>query len=145
MVIDSTFPYKTNKEYYICSMKIVDPSLHMKSSKGSGDASDYATLVFFAKRFEDLPIIQRIGDIIRVHRAALRIYNHQRQFNVNIYFKGSWCLFSTDRKSALQEAEGQAATAEGAPFGHSGKNYTFEKHEAALLANMRKWANQYLG
>ena len=81
-------------------MKIVDPSLHMKTAKGTGDHSDYATLVFFAKRFEDLPIMQRIGDIIRVHRAALRIYNHQRQFNVNIYFKGAYALFSTDRQTA---------------------------------------------
>jgi len=78
VVIDATFPYKTNSERYICSLKIVDPSLHIKNQKGTGDASDYATLVLYAKRFEDLPIIQRIGDIIRVHRATLRLYNNQR-------------------------------------------------------------------
>jgi hypothetical protein len=69
VIIDATFPYKVNKEKYICSLKVVDPSQHMKSQKGTGDASDYATLILYAKRFEDLPIISRVGDIIRVHRA----------------------------------------------------------------------------
>ena len=50
-------------------MKVVDPSLHIKNQKGTGDASDYANVVLYAKSFEDLPIIHRIGDIIRVHRA----------------------------------------------------------------------------
>jgi len=77
-IIDSTFPYKTNKDKYICSLKVVDASLHVKNTKGTGDSSDYATLVLYAKRFEDLPIVSKIGDIIRVHRATLRLYNHQR-------------------------------------------------------------------
>jgi hypothetical protein len=37
----------------------------------------------YAKRFEDLPIINRIGEIIRLHRATLRLYKNQRQFNVS--------------------------------------------------------------
>lgn len=31
VIIDATFPYKTNNERYICSLKIVDPSLYVKS------------------------------------------------------------------------------------------------------------------
>ena len=143
VVIDATFPYKTNQDRYICSLKIVDPSLYIKSQKGTGDASDYATLVLYAKRFEDLPIIHRIGDVIRVHRATLRLYNHQRQFNANIFYNSSWALFSTDKKSALQEIGNQEAGNENTPFAYSGKNYTFEKQEAAILSNMRKWAQQY--
>ena len=76
VVIDATFPYKTQGDKFICSLKIVDPSLHVKNQKGTGDGGDYATLVLYAKRFEDLPIVQRVGDIIRVHRAILRLYNH---------------------------------------------------------------------
>lgn len=113
-VIDATFPYKTNQDRYICSMKIVDPSLYIKSQKGTGDASDYATLVLYAKRFEDLPIITRVGDVIRVHRAQLRFYNGQRQFNANVFYNSSWALFS-------------AETNEQTPFAHSGKNYSFQK------------------
>jgi Telomeric single stranded DNA binding POT1/CDC13 len=143
VVIDATFPYKTNQERYICSLKIVDPSLYLKSQKGTGDASDYATLVLYAKRFEDLPIIHRIGDIIRVHRANLRLYNGQRQFNANVFYNSSWALFSTDKKSVLEEIGGQDGGSELTPFSYSGAHYTFEKSEAPLLQNIRKWAQQY--
>lgn len=143
VVIDATFPYKTNEERYICSLKIVDPSLYLKKEKGTGDSSDYATLVLYAKRFEDLPIIHRLGDIIRVHRATLRLYNGQRQYNANVFYNSSWALFSTDKKSPLQEIGGQDATSELAPFHYSGKHFTFEKNEAATLQNIRKWAQQY--
>lgn len=141
VVIDATFPYKANQERYICSMKIVDPSLYVKSQKG--DSSEYATLVLYAKRFEDLPIINRIGDIIRVHRATLRLYNGTRQFNANVFYNSSWALFSTDKKSVLQEIGGQDGGGELTPFAYSGKNYTFEKNEASLVQNIRKWAQQY--
>ena len=75
VIIDATFPYKVKKDKYICSLKVVDPSLHIKSQKGTGDSSDYATVVIQAYRFEDLPIISRVGDIIRIHRTILKIYN----------------------------------------------------------------------
>lgn len=131
-MIDATFPYKTNQERYICSLKIVDPSLYLKSQKGAGDDSNYATLVLYAKRFEDLPIITRLGDVIRVHRATLRLYNGQRQFNANIFYNSSWALFSAD-------------SADNKPIAHSGKHSSFEASENAILANTRKWANQYFG
>ena len=75
-IIDASIPYKTNQDKYICSLKVVDASLHVKNAHGTGDASDFATLILYAKRFEDLPIVSRIGDVIRVHRATLRLYNH---------------------------------------------------------------------
>ena len=65
-------------------MKIVDPSLHIKNQKGTGEG-DYATLILYAKRFEDLPIAQKVGDVIRIHRANLKLYNHQRQFNASVF------------------------------------------------------------
>lgn len=54
-------------------------------------------------------------------------------------------MFTTDRKSPLQELGGATAlpAVENTPFAYSGKHYTFEKHETAILANMKKWANQY--
>ena len=128
MIIDATFPYKTNQDRYICSLKIVDPSLYIKNQKGDG--SDFATVVLYAKRFEDLPIITRLGDIIRVHRATLRLYNGQRQFNANIFYNSSWALFP-------QDGAGHAGAL------HSGKAYSFEKSEDAVLANIRKWAQGY--
>lgn len=126
VIIDATFPYKTANERYICSLKIVDQSLYKKS----GDASDFATLVLYAKRFEDLPIITRLGDIIRVHRATLRLYNGQRQFNANIFYNSSWATFAGDSN-------------ENVAVSHSGKHSSFDKSEAAVLANLRKWASGY--
>jgi hypothetical protein len=78
VIIDATFPYKVNKGRFICSLKVVDPSLNGSKNE------DYATVVIYANRFEDLPIVHRVGDIIRVHRAALRLYDEKRQFNVNV-------------------------------------------------------------
>lgn len=82
VVIDATFPYKTNVSKYVCSLKIVDPILFGNGCAGS---IDFATLILYAAKFEDLPIIQRIGDIIRIHRATLILYKNKRQFNANIF------------------------------------------------------------
>jgi hypothetical protein len=130
VVIDATFPYKTNQDRYICSLKIVDPSLYVKSQKGAGDSSDYATLVLYAKRFEDLPIITRLGDIIRVHRATLRLYNGQRQFNANVFYNSSWALFP------LEGNKNEA-------LAHSSHKYSQQPSELATLNNIRSWAQKY--
>jgi hypothetical protein len=97
-------------------------------------------LVLYAKRFEDLPIIHRIGDIIRVHRATLRLYNHSRQFNASIFYNSSWALFTTDKKSPLQEIGGADAGAnlENTPFAFSGKHYTNDMYVPLNKAQTQK-------
>ena len=57
VIIDASFPNKINSQNYVCSLKIVDPSVHSVHAKG-GKASenDYATVVIYGRRFEDLPI-----------------------------------------------------------------------------------------
>jgi hypothetical protein len=52
--------------------------------------------VIFAYRKQDLPFIQRIGDIIRIHGANVRVWKGKRQFNVNVYHNSSWVLYSSD-------------------------------------------------
>jgi hypothetical protein len=125
VIIDATFPYKVSKNKFICSLKVVDSSLN-----GTGKKNEYASIVLYASRFEDLPIVSRVGDIIRVHRAALRLYDDKRQFNVNCQFNGSWALFATD-KTVNED------------MSHSGRHCTFEKAEVSLLSALRKWATQY--
>ena len=66
VIVDATFPYKVNQSLYVCSLKIADSSLNCATKGG-----DYATVTMYAKRFEDLPIVLRMGDIIRLHRATL--------------------------------------------------------------------------
>jgi len=137
VIIDASFPYKSSKEKYICSIKIVDPSLHFKGGK---ETNEYATLILYAKRFEDLPIIHRVGDIIRIHRAVVRLYNHHRQFNANVWYNSSWALFSTDKNGV---GELDAPKGENDALSHSGKHFSFQKSEKERLSNMRKWASNY--
>jgi hypothetical protein len=96
----------------------------------SGKKNEFASIVLYASRFEDLPIVTRIGDIIRVHRAALRIYSGHKQFNVNCQFHGSWALFQTDKN--VNE-----------PASYNGRNASFEKSEVAILSALRQWANKF--
>ena len=133
VIVDATFPYKVNQSLYVCSLKIADSSLNASSKGGN-----YAQAVIYAKRFEDLPIVLRLGDVIRLHRATLRMHNGTRQFNVSVQWNGSWALFSTDKTTALG-----APTSDYSPFLWSGKKFSFEKHETATLGNIRKWASSY--
>jgi len=128
IIIDATFPYKVSADRYVCSLKIVDPSLHSKGGKVTDN--DFATVVIYAKRFEDLPIANKVGDIIRLHRATLRMHKNQRQFNVSTHWTSSWAVFSTEDTNF-------------APVFYSGKRATFEKHETTLLTTLRKWVGTY--
>ncbi len=144
MVLDATFPYKTNKDYYMCSLKVVDQSLHPKGGK-----SEFATLLLYAKRFEDLPIVHRVGDVIRVHRADIRLYKGTRQFNASVYFNASWALFSADKQSVQEqlgqgdeEAKGDAK--EYSAYAHSGAHYTLQKAERPTLKESKEWAKDFM-
>lgn len=132
VIVDATFPYKTNNNKYVCSLKIADASI------GGGKKDGFAQVVLYARRFEDLPIISRIGDIIRIHRSILRLHNGTRQFNASIQYNASWALFSSDKKTP----EGDDAK-EFEPFAHSGKSYSFEKHERDHVAKIRKFAQTH--
>ena len=112
VIIDATFPYK-RENLFICSLKVIDPTLNPKISN-----QNFSTVVIYAKKFEDLPIVHRIGDIIRVHRADLKIHNKHRQYNVNMSYKSSWALYSSDKVSPLGQSSGDA------PYAYSGQKYT---------------------
>ena len=132
VVIDATFPYKTSNGKYVCSMKITDSSI------ASGKKDSWAQLVLYARKFEDLPIVQRIGDVIRVNRSILRLHNGRKQFNASIYFNSSWALFSSDKRDPEGNERGDAE-----PFGHNGKKFSFEKHEKDSLNRARKFAQSH--
>jgi hypothetical protein len=96
----------------------------------------------YANKFEDLPIVQRLGDIIRVHRARLTKWNHGqsqnfRQFTANIQQTSSWALYSSDKSIPT----GQTAT-EG-PYAFSGKRSTHEKQDSAIQSTLKKWAQNH--
>ena len=93
-IVDASFPYKTDKRSVV-TCRVVDHSL---AKKGNVAEKDWVTVVFYAKNFEDLPIIQRIGDVIRVHRAEFHHHQGRKQLNVNLFYRGSWCLFVGNEK-----------------------------------------------
>ena len=130
VIIDSTFPYKVATDKYIVSLKIVDPSLHSKGGKPSDN--DFATVVLYASKFEDLPIINRVGDIIRIHRATLRLHEGRRQFNANIGKFAAWALFNAEDNTS-------------SPSAFSGHHASYEKHETSLLSALRKWVGSHFG
>jgi len=131
VIVDANFPYKVNSERYIISLKIIDPTLNQKTK------NEYATVVIYAQRFEDLPIVHRLGDIIRIHRANLRLYNGKRQFNVNMTYNSSWALYSSDKTSPLGEPSNEL------PYAHSGNKPTVERQDQAILSALKKYANGY--
>ena len=134
VIIDATFPYKVNPSLYVCSLKIIDQSLNA-ATKGS-DA--YSTVVMYAKQFEDLPIVLRMGDIIRVHRATLRMFNNKKQFNLTMHWQSAWALFSTDKYSAEGVAVGDFT-----PISQFGSRPTIEVQDKQIIAQTRRWASSF--
>jgi hypothetical protein len=92
VIIDAGFPYRTPQGKYICTVKVVDHTLHHKGGTDTV-APIFATVIIYAKRLEDLPVVSTVGDIIRIHRATMKEYHEQKQFHVNVYYNSSWCLF----------------------------------------------------
>lgn len=131
VIIDATFPYKRDK-LFICSLKVIDPTLNPTVSD-----QNYSTVVIYAQKFEDLPIVQRIGEIIRVHRAKLRIHNGKRQFNLNMHLFGSWVLYSAEKNSPL------GSTVHDVPYAYSGQKSTQEAQDVAIVKTLKKWASTF--
>ena len=76
---------------------MIDPTWHSEGCLADKEYK-HATVVIYAKRFDDCPLVAQIGDVIRVHRANFREYNGKKQFNVNVQFNSSWALFTTKER-----------------------------------------------
>jgi len=57
-----------------------------------------------------------------------------RQFNVNTQFNGSWALYSSDKTTPLGGSAGDG------PYAFSGKKFSNEKQDGAILSTLKKWA-----
>lgn len=142
VVVDASFPYQTEKRYVV-SCKVADGSCVSKGGK-----LNTVNVVFFAKSFEELPIIQRVGDIVRVHRAQFQHYNDSKQLNVNMYYRSSWCLFiGNDGEAPLEpKVENEDGTENYfsyTPYNFSGKSFTQEAHETKILKDLKKWSKEH--
>jgi len=102
--------------------------------------ADFISIVFFADKFEDLPICQRVGDIIRVHRATVATYKDRKQLTANVCFNSSWALFPLHFKGERTEGVRPNLSDEFTPTIFFGKSVQVEKEEHSILRNIRKWA-----
>ena len=162
VIIDAAYPVQSSKGKWICSLKVIDGSLHsLGDEPKSTNDMQYAVIIIYASRFEDCPIVRQIGDIIRVHRANVKDFKGRRQFNVNVNFNASWTLFETNPRHALKgdddnnsdneiaaneaNGEGGAGQTDYDPYKWSNKNYSLDMSvHKNILKVLRRWAISHL-
>jgi hypothetical protein len=133
VVIDAAATYKASSSKYITSLKLIDPTMHSLGNEAN-ERFRHVTCIVYAKRLEDCPSVRNIGDVIRIHRANFKLYKGKPQFNVNIQFNSSWCLFDTqeskkvfsrrDDDEEMEDTEMLGASTNYAPYKFSGKSYS---------------------
>lgn len=136
-------------------MKVIDASCHTKGDEVT-QKFKHALVIVYAKRLEDCPIVRKVGDVLRVHRANTREHKGTRQFHVNVNFNASWVLFpacpSDDKpkENENEEEGGEDSTEENPklrkshPYKYSGKNYSFDtNNDLPLLEGVKRWSADY--
>ena len=124
--MDASYPHRAQfgkSDRFTCTLRIIDPDQYLSAESGVIEA---CTLVLFANKFEDLPISQRVGDIIRVHRATVQEYRGAKHFTASVNYNAAWALFSPcpkDKQVLLGFVEEEGGK-EFKPMQHYGKNYT---------------------
>ena len=135
-MLDATFPHQSYKsKKYLATFKIADATSRVD---GQG-VVDFMTIVFFADKFDDLPICQRIGDIIRVHRSTVSTYRDRKQLTANVCFNSSWALFPLHFRGETETGKA-AISDEFGPKTFFGKSVQVEREEHTLIRSLRKWA-----
>lgn len=122
----------------MCYLKIVDPTCNVQDEQDS-----FAIVALQSRRFEDLPIIQRCGDIIRIHRAEYNFKEDQHYFKLNMSYSSSWALFSADDEVAPEVIKDDDEDFTYRAYAFSGKQYNFEAQDQKLLRNIRTWNKTY--
>lgn len=69
-------------------------------------------VTFFSKTLEALPVIKKVGDIIRIHRANIGIYRNQKTFCINLDFGSSWALFKGASENDIDDVTSQRPPSE---------------------------------
>jgi hypothetical protein len=103
VVVDASLPFHNkDSNRYICTMKIIDQTLHTTGCSENLQQYKHLNCVFHAKRIEDCPQIKQVGDVIRVHRAQVKDFAGKKQLHVNVYFNSTWVLFNYYSKEARE-------------------------------------------
>ena len=164
VVIDAGYPYKGQNNFLV-TLKIADPTL-CPTVDGPKGGVKVALVTCYARKLEDLPIVRKIGDVIRIHRVTLKRFNNLKQFNLNINFNSAWCLFhSSDVNlqtdfSDESDQDHEAVMADGTsisdrvtskqerrkytPYKFSSSSYSFDfQQEKKIIDSLRTWEDDF--
>lgn len=137
VVIDANFPYKNDRGKWICQLKVVDDTMNI-----SRDKENFAIVTIMGRKLEDLPICQRVGDLIRVHRAQFELKDDQAYFRLNLCHSSAWALFSADQTVAPECSE-QNEDWDYTPYAFNGHSFTFEHSDRKILDKLKIWNKSY--
>ena len=73
VIVDASMPMKTATQKYVTTLKLIDPTVHSMGTEPNPEF-EHATAIIYAKRIEDCPVIQNIGDIVRIHRSNYKLW-----------------------------------------------------------------------
>jgi hypothetical protein len=127
-----------DEKKFMCYLKVVDNTVNVSDTN-----DEFAIVALQARKFEDLPIIQRCGDIIRIHRAEYNYKDSQHYFKLNMSFSSSWALFSADDEVAPEVIKEEGDDFTYRAYAFSGKQYNFDSQDQKLLKSVRQWNRGY--
>lgn len=136
VVLDASYPHRVkNGDHFVCTLKVAESA-----------ESEACTLVLFGSKFEEMPICQRVGDIIRVHRVIVTEYCGVKQFTSRLYYNSAWAIFSPIVKLGSKKLgfiSDDEETSEFTPVKYFGKKYSpVDKVQQKFIKELRKWNNK---
>jgi hypothetical protein len=132
----------------------MDDTINSKDDELRYDAEaepKHSMVIVYSKRMEDCPMLRRIGDVIRVTKATLKMHRGTKQFHVRTFHEASWALFSSNPKEEEvkdgngSDSDKSDSTRTQMAYKFSGKNYQFDHNQDVKPLNeLIKFSNDYL-
>lgn len=130
LVLDSSsYYFNENIQKYQVIMKLIDASVHPNPMQHC--KYGFITTTFFTRNLNWCPRAPRMGTIIRVHRADVRIRSDNPHINCDIGMKGAWAIFDPIELYY--------------PVSHYGRSFTFIDKDKNKIKEIRKFGNLFFG
>ena len=126
VVYDASAPYYNEDiAKYLVTMKLIDPTLHPTTKGGH----EFMQATFFARTEKEVPIVTKVGSILRIHRGDTKTHDKVLQLNCDVAIKASWVLW--DPTESME------------PVSHTGKVFTFTTNDQQRLKDIRKFGKEF--
>lgn len=109
-------------------MKLIDETVNPKENKGK--IPPFISLTCFSRNKNELPIITKMGCVIRIHRGDTRKFNKSYQLNCDVGIKAAWILF--DPSESVK------------PSAFTGRTYTFVDEDKKRMKELRRFGEKFL-